>query len=326
MPKILIVKTSALGDVIQASMVAPLLKDKWPKAHIAWAAERAGYEYLQGAAAVDALYLFDFKAWRSCRDFKALWRFIKALRAERYDYVFDLQGNCKSALVTLFARGEKKIGFGKKSVAEWPNLLFTKEHYNPPKNINIVLRYLYLFEQAFKCSFPYRPFAAVKRPKIIAVVNNARWESKCLGQKRLSAVLRSFPDASFQLIYHSPKEKIAAEKSVKLIGGRARVVRSNNIEELKALLAGSDLFIGTDSAPLHLAAVLNLPTISFFGPTNMQVYKPWGEGHFGVQGICPYGYKFEKTCPYLRSCGNKKCINNFSLNFVCNDIIKKILD
>ena len=64
--------------------------------------------------------------------------------------LFDLQGNCKSALVTFLARADIKIGFSQNSVSEWPNLFFTDFQFEVDKKKNIREQYLSLVQTFFK--------------------------------------------------------------------------------------------------------------------------------------------------------------------------------
>lgn len=108
----LVVKMSALGDIIQAFSVLGHLKSLGP---VDWVVEAKFADLVRAHPLVDRVIPFNTKKPSS-------WD-IKTLRKERYDTVYDLQGNCKSGLFTLLARGKKKIGFTLAHNAEWPNRL-----------------------------------------------------------------------------------------------------------------------------------------------------------------------------------------------------------
>jgi len=132
--RILIVKTSSLGDILHAFPILDYLKEHFPKARVDWVVERPFAELICRHPLVRQTLLIDTRAWR-----KNLWRgreaigaFKRELQQITYDWLFDLQGNCKSGLITYLARAKEKVGFGKATVPEWPNLLVTKRRYNPP--------------------------------------------------------------------------------------------------------------------------------------------------------------------------------------------------
>ena len=146
--KILIIKTSSLGDVIQSFPCLQYLRQKFPEAQIDWVVEKGFSELIQGHPAVNRVLCVDTKLWRKGlfkRENRAAMRhFHQALRAVEYDVVFDLQANIKSGLICCLAKAKVKVGFGSSTVHELPNMLFTNRRYNPPKGLNIRSDYLFL--------------------------------------------------------------------------------------------------------------------------------------------------------------------------------------
>src|SRR5689334_19778131 len=125
MPSFLIVKTSAIGDVIQTLPILEYLKKREPKAKIGWVVEKGCRDLLAAHPLVDEVYAMDTKKWRRGLRQRDTWenikKFLNLLRRDSHDVLFDLQGNCKSALVTLSARARDKVGFSWRTVAEKPN-------------------------------------------------------------------------------------------------------------------------------------------------------------------------------------------------------------
>lgn len=135
--KILIVKTSSLGDMIHSFGALDYLRNRFPKAQIDWVAEKPFAELVKAHPQIDQVVVFESKKWGkslfSQETRQQIKSFRKKLRESRYDLLFDLQGNLKSGLIVALARARKKIGFGWKTVAEWPNALFTNRKINPVK-------------------------------------------------------------------------------------------------------------------------------------------------------------------------------------------------
>ncbi len=146
--RILVVKTSSLGDILHTFPILDYLREHLPHAEIDWVVERPFADLLQRHPRVKRTLVVDTKRWRKGRGWKEMGAFRRELRQERYDWVFDLQGNCKSGLITLLARGAEKVGFGRKSVPEWPNLVATRRRFNPPLGRNIREDYLHLVAKA----------------------------------------------------------------------------------------------------------------------------------------------------------------------------------
>ena len=109
---------------------------------------------------VNDVLLVDTKSWRKSPFKRSTWKEIQAfrrtLREVKYDVVFDLQGNVKSGLIVSQAFAKQKVGFGKETVAESPNLLFTNRRFNPPAARNIRDDYLYLAQSFLQDTDPYK--------------------------------------------------------------------------------------------------------------------------------------------------------------------------
>lgn len=133
---ILIVKTSAIGDVIQTFFALEYLQKQFPDAKIDWVAEESIAPLLRAHPMIHRVITIRSKAWAKTLFSKQMWReffaFFKGLRGTSYDVLFDLQGNGKSALVTLCAKAQEKVGFGRKSVREKCNLLATRRRFDFP--------------------------------------------------------------------------------------------------------------------------------------------------------------------------------------------------
>ena len=135
---ILIVKTSSIGDIIQAFPVLQYLKIRFPEASIDWVVEKEYQELVQAHPLVRRAIPFGSRLWRKkpLSSWKSIWGFFKSLRQESYDLLFDLQGNIKSSFITANSRAREKVGLGWKSVPELPNF-FTTRKLTIEANLNI---------------------------------------------------------------------------------------------------------------------------------------------------------------------------------------------
>lgn len=331
MKRILVVKTSALGDITIALNILPHLKELAPYATIDWVCERPYRSLPESHAFIEKTICIDSKTWRQNlrAHFQAIRACIKELRSKRYDVVFDLQGNTKSALVTFFARGKMKIGFGKKSVAEWPNLLATYKRFNPLKQ-HVLADLLTLVYGYFNRPLPHdlAPksviFEAIEeerhliqqlnfteaRPTLI-VCPQSTWENKRLKHRVLSQFLSMIEDhygCRLLIAWGTPIERGIAEKIAGEVGPLAMLLPKLSPPSLHAAMERAEGVISTDSFSLHLAALTTTPTFSIFGPSLGSYYAPKGPRHSYYQGPCPYHLSFEKRCAILRTCKSGSCI------------------
>ena len=338
--KILLVKTSSLGDIIQIFPVLDYLRRRFPEGQIDWAVESAFVEIVKANPQVDRVLAIESKKWRKNPFKKESWQqiagFRKRLKEVEYDLLFDLQGNLKSSFIVWCARAKKKAGFGWKSVSEWPNALFTSHKINPPSGKNIRQDYLSLIQGFFKDSSPYifqsvslklEPLQQQKLADLFSqnqhptlVCPSSAWPNKCLSEELLIQVLSALNRGPYWFVWGNPQEReIALQLASHFCG--SSVLERLSLPLLQHVMAKCQLVVAMDSLPLHLCGTTQTPTLSFFGPSSAKKYAPLGKQHLAVQGKCPYGIHFEKRCPKLRTCQTGACMkvpdNIFSKTHEC---------
>jgi len=318
--KILVVKTSSLGDIVQSLLVLPYLHERFPGVSIDWAVE----EHLSKVVSAHPLVQRAIPVSRA-----NILHAIKEIRQEKYDLVFDLQGNCKSALWTFLSRARTKVGFALRSVREWPNVLATHTRFNVPPDMNIRLQHLCLMRQFFQDEAPHRDFPGTcfdidpeqksivdallrqcsTRLKIMVCPGSA-WPNKQLTLATLQTLLRLIKeryDASFLLIWGTPQEQTYCKQLQEGI-----LVDKLPLPTWQYLMNQVDLVIAMDSSALHLCGTTKTPSFSVFGPTSAAIFKPLGPQHHAFSGKCPYGRTFTKRCPVLRTCPTGACVRGIA--------------
>ena len=331
----LIIKTSSLGDIIQALPVIDYLRQKTPDAKIDWVVEKRFSELVQCHPYVNRTILIDSKRWR-----RALWKkgmrreiqaCVKDLQQQYYDVLFDLQGNIKSAVFTWLARARWKVGFGVHTVPEFPNLFVTHRRFNPPKGQNIREDYLYLAQRFFydtgklnnigaKTIFkaPTKDFSNYIRPEgfYILVCPGANWPNKCLPDHTLTEFLKLLQieyACHFLFTWGTKEEHSRARQLAACFPQNGQVIERLPLIQLQKLMQEVELVIAMDSLPLHLCGTTATPSFALFGPSSAHKYNPSGVHHYAAQGPCPYGYAFEKRCSSLRTCPAGECIHSFTV-------------
>lgn len=327
---ILIVKASSLGDIIHAFTTLAFLRQRFPEAKIDWVVEKPFAALVAAHPFVNAIHVMSTKAWRKGRELPSLLSFRKALQSTCYDVVFDLQGNTKSALATFLARSKDKVGFGRNSVPEIPNLLATRSKFDPPPGKNIREDYLHLVRAFFNDQMPFEePHVALKITqeeqqsirqilqqgdatpgRSVLVCAGSAWANKQLTPESLLELLEGLnacEQCRYLFAWGNAAEKAAAEKLAAKLPGSCLIPKLS-FPALQNLMDAVDLILSMDSLPLHLAGTTRTPTFSFFGPSAADKYRPIGAHHGSYQGACPYGQFFAKRCPVLRTCRTGACI------------------
>ena len=317
--KFLIIKTSALGDIIHTFPAVQFIRKKHPDSVIDWVVEKQCAELIHTHPLVNRTLLVETKKWRKSPI--ACWSEIKeaakAIRQEFYDIVIDFQGNVKSGMIMGLARGKKKVGFGKKTVAEFPNLLFSNIKIDPKPGLNIREDYQALVEGILgKNEMAEKALPAEKRLEgtHILVCPGSNWENKRLSESIFLEFLKKIEDANPCKIWitQSNATELAFGNSLANKLKNAEVLPTLSLPLLQNRMLSMNLVLGMDSPPLHLAAEANIPTFSIFGPSLASKYSPRGPNHISIQGICPYGQVFTKRCPHLRTCKTGACMKNIT--------------
>ena len=335
MTKILIVKMSALGDLIHAFPVLQYLKQTIPKCEIDWVVEQPFAELIRAHPLVHNVITVQTKKWRSHLLTAATWKeiqqFRRELRKNTYDIVLDLQGNMKSAMVVASAKCPKKVGFGYETVSEWPNVLATHQRFNPPPGKNVREEYSFLAQSACGQEETFKDVGVklTLRPdetdKLNAIIKNfpqdgrvkvmicpgSNWPNKQLSEQTLREFLRNISvnlKAHFFLLWGNQAEKTIAESLSAALPGQTTILDKISLPTVQNLMSAMDLVIAMDSLPLHLAGTTSTASYSIFGPSSAQKYKPFGEQHEAYQGGCPYGQIFPRRCVKLRTCKTGACM------------------
>lgn len=338
----LIIKTSAFGDVVQTYPVLRYLKSQGEDVEIDWVVEKKIAPLVQSHPDVSRAIVCNAKEWKKNPWSLTSWRefgsFLSELRAEKYDAIFDLQGNTKSGFITAFARGQEKVGFGWNTASERLCNFAYSAHIDPPKGQNIRRDYLYVVQSYFNdaSSLPLESItlkltpdeevaflqhkAALQKSSWI-ICPGSIWKNKQLTTETLSAFLEKCHAAyepSFIFLAGSSSEREVAEELFAKFS-HSTIYDRLSLPVLQHLMNEVDLVVSMDSLPLHLAATTDTKTFSFFGPSLGCKYRPLADrkpdggehprkSHFSFQGTCPYDRRFDKRCPELRSCKTGACL------------------
>ncbi|MFP3870724.1 MAG: glycosyltransferase family 9 protein [Syntrophobacteria bacterium] len=318
---VLIVKLSALGDVIQAIPTFEALRRQYPRAHIGWLVEEEAADILRYYPGLDELLVCPRRRWlgglRAARPGAAtdFLRFCRLLRRRRYDAVVDLQGLLKSGLWVALARGTRKIGFNGAREASWKFLNERLPSYDP--NRHALERYLdvarYLGAEAGRTSIRdlwNRAEGAQIKRRLARITRETRRLVVCHPMSRWPTKL--WPEDRFAHLARKIAEDLKA--SVVFTGGaadRGKVSRiiyqagcqeifnwagTTNLRELAYLYKHAALVIAVDSGPMHLAALLGTQVVALFGPTAPWRTGPYGEGHTVLWAGLDCSPCFQKSC------------------------------
>jgi heptosyltransferase-1 len=319
--KVLIVKASALGDVIHALPVLAWLRSADPAMEIDWLVEEGFAPLLEDHPLLRQVQRIATRRWRRAGRLAAAGetlRTLAALRRERYDVVLDLQGNSKSGLFTRFCGAPRRYGFAQDGVRDWPNLLATSHRVAlAGANHHISERSLAIARAAFPTGQEHvlaGPLsvtpAADQRVKALlaeaglldrrfAVLHyGTTWPTKLWAVEQWQALVQHLGAATglVPVLTWGSAEERAVVEAIARAADHAVVWPRGTLPELAALLARAIVVIGGDTGPVHLAAALDTPTVSLFRVTDAERNGPRGERHVRLQAPLECSPCLRKHC------------------------------
>lgn len=301
--KILILKPSSLGDVVQALPVLRLLKLHLPHSEIYWWLASGLVPLLEGDPDLAGIFPFERNRWAAPARWPKIWAGIRAMRAERYDWAIDLQGLARSGLNTWLANADLSIGLdnAREGAREGARLFYDKVAPRAAPGTHAVDRYLAVLPPLgvpVHWDFQWLP----ARPKVAAMVRErwrpenahwvallpgARWENKRWPVEYFQELARRLPEGTADL-----KFVILGGKEDRPLG--AAIASANpahcldltgqtSLPQMIEWVRLSELMITNDTGPMHVAAALGRPVIALFGPTDPRSTGPWGQAENVLQ-------------------------------------------
>lgn len=296
-PRILIVRLSAIGDVVQCMPVACALRERFPNAMLTWAVERTAACLLQGHPALDELIVLP-RGW--LKSPKTVWQLRRRLRRMKFDTTIEAQGLTKAAVVARLSGAKRRLGFGDpwgRELSPWLNneLVDTPGIHVVDRNLRL-LKPLGIDRPTVRFEVPEQQSDRAAAEEMVrqaglqdgfAMINSgAGWPSKLWPNERYSAVA-SYLGRSCGLpslvVYGGRDERLAAEQIVAHSEGHAQLALSTTLPQLASLARKSRLFIGSDTGPLHLAAATGTPCVGLYGPWPAKKHGPYGPQHIALQ-------------------------------------------
>ena len=309
--RVLIIKTSSLGDVVHALPVIDYLHQVCPGVEIEWVLEERFVSVLEHNPRLTRIHVIKTPKWRKApfsRETRHDLRELRmSLREKPYDLLFDIQGNLKSGLLAWLSAAPKRLGFSKEALQEKLNAFFTTRQI-PFRNsdYHAMDRYLRVISVPFGKDYvgmnltgtifsaPHDEAAADSfmaglpgNGLVFFFQVGTTWSTKlwspqgwCELAKKIAA---RYPDSTILINWGSAEEKELGEQIVREAAGSAQLLPWLRINELIPVIRRVDLVIGGDTGPVYLAAAVGTPTLSYYRATSAARYAPRGPNHRAVQ-------------------------------------------
>jgi heptosyltransferase-3 len=315
--KILVIKLKHIGDVLLTVPAIRALKETFSKASISVLINSGTEDVLTGNHLIDELIVFDrtIKNLSIIKRYMKEIKFLKDIRLRGFDMIVDLTGGDRSAIISIISGARyrlvnnpgKKGFFGRRSL--YTHLAsIDKQKHIALQNLDVVRQFgINTDNLDIDIFIPDEARLSIKKilekndirqaDKIVHVHPTSRWLFKCWKDEYMADIISWLIDRGARVIMTSAPERKELEKAQRILSllssrimhDASRFINlcgKTTIKELAAISDASDLFIGVDSAPMHIASAVKTPVIALFGPTGEE-WVPYGKDHIVISKDMP---------------------------------------
>jgi heptosyltransferase-1 len=313
--RILLLRTSALGDVVHCLPVLSALRHALPGARIAWVVEEAMAPLLEGHPDLDELLVVRLRHWRrrplAATTAREIAGFLRRLRAFDADVALDLMGNHKAGILAALSFAERRLGARRDARREPSSALWVDERVEP-SGVHAVDRALSLLAPLGiargEPDFGGAKLLSAAPPEIAAwraarggspyalLHPGAAWANKrypTASWGEAAAKLRALGGPEM-VVATAPGEGRLASEIVAASGGAAVAVQAPSLAAFAALARGASLVLGGDTGPLHLAHALGAPVLMVMGPTDPLRHGPYGASERALAHRLPCSFCYKR--------------------------------
>ncbi len=300
--RILLIKLRHHGDMLLTTPVINTLRQCYPDSEIDILLYKETEAILRYHPAISVIHAID-RSWKKQglkHQMHQEIALVKSLRARHFDLVINLADQWRSAVIALLSGAPTRIGFDfqKRRSFFWRRahtlLVSTENHGNlhtveqnlsilAPLNIKIASRSASMYYSADDAGMRQKLLAerAISGDYIV-IQPTSRWNYKCWDDAKMAALVDALQAQGLPIILTAApdnNERAMIDHILSLCHNPAvfSLAGELTLTQLAAMIDGARLFIGVDSAPMHMAAALNTPCVALFGPTKLQHWRPWSE-------------------------------------------------
>lgn len=302
--KILVIKLRQIGDVLLTVPAFRALREHFPQAHIAALVNSGTEEILADNPLIDEVIIYNrgikkLNLWQRRRREIA---FVRALRQQRFDLVIDLSSGDRAAITGFLSGARYRIGTNVSKHGFWGKRRLYTHFARKDGSRHIVLQDHDVMSQFgiqtrnLSVDFFIPPSARshveqlfqphIKEKDIVVHIHPlSKWFFKCWKDENMAQVVGWLMDQGVKVVVTSSPESSELQRTrniLSLIPGSSAthshlldLSGRTTIPLLAAVSEASDLFMGIDSAPMHIAAAVGTPVISLFGPSLTHRWAPW---------------------------------------------------
>ena len=306
--KVLLIKTSSLGDVIHTLPALTDAQNAINDIQFDWVVEKSFSEIASWHPAVNKVIPVQIRKWRK-NLFQTTgsqeWKNFKSeIKSESYDAIIDAQGLLKSALLSPLAKGPR-YGLDKHSAREPLSSWFYQNKISVAKNQHAVERIRQLFSQAIGYELPTTSgdygiksrFEPNQDSPYVVFLHGTTWETKHYPEVYWAELIRIATNQGFKvkLLWGNMEEHERAAR-ISEVSEQSELMPKMSLESIANLLCGAHGSIAVDTGLGHLSASVDCPTLSLFSSTNPGLSGAYGNGQKHLQSVYDCSPCMRRTC------------------------------
>ena len=337
MNRALLVKLTSLGDLIHALPALTDAQKAIPGLSFDWVVDENFQEVALWHPAVQKIFPTNHRKWRAHpfeqKTREQIGELIRQLRSSRYDLVIDGQGNFKSALISLFAKG-MRAGFDRHSAREWIAHLAYQKKYPASWKLHAIERLRRLFASALGYPFPLSPpdFQIQRNrfikpsfelaPEYLLFIHSAAWKTKLWPESHWQELIERAA-ASGLTIYLPWGSRTEEARALRLAAAsKAQVLPRMRLSEIGYVIERAKGCVSMDTGLSHLAAALDIPSVTLYGATDSGLIGASGGSQIHLQSTLACSPCQKKTCRFNTE--ENPCLAELSPRRVLKELLNLI--
>jgi len=345
MIKVLIIKTSSMGDIAHTFPAIYELKKNIKNIEIDWVVEESFVDVVKLNKHVNNIITVNTRRWRKnwFRNIGNVFKFIKKLRAKKYDYVIDAQGLHKSLIITRLSKvnNKNKFGYDKNSIrGKYISWLYYNQ-ISVSKEQHAIYRIQELFGKVFDYKFIKKesPDYGIESEKFInkktiMFISNTTWETKKWPINNWIELGKLFSKNNYKIIINSGNDfeyKDACNIKEHLLNiTNVEILKNESLDEKIEIIKKCDYVFSVDTGLAHVSALLGKNTIAIYGATSPKLTGIKGKNCTILYAKYNCSPCLKKKCRFENNVNYKICysnsadlIKNINLAFVNTSIANK---
>ena len=273
-----------MGDLVQT---LPALTDASiaiPGIRFDWVVDESFAQVPAWHPSVDQIMLSGFRRWR--RNWRQSFKngepqaFLRKLRSREYDLIVDVQCELKSAVASRLARGPR-AGYDSSGVHEWGAQFAYQKKFSVPKDKHSIQRMRELLSRALEYEYDEGevdygidrsrlPATLLAPPEpYLVFIHSTSWSSKCWPENYWQSLTKKVTQAGLSVIFPWGDEP-ERQRALRIAAGSEKtcVLPQLSISEKASIISGARATVGLDTGLSHIAAALDIPSLTIYGATD----------------------------------------------------------